>query len=51
MINNKNFTIYFFLIEYIFAKKAKARLSGPPETATTKFSLIFKIFQIYYKFD
>ena len=50
MVNNKIFTSKDFLIEYIFAKKTKARLSGPPETATIKFLLIFKISQIFYKF-
>ena len=40
----KNFGLRFFLIEYIFAKKANARLSGPPETATMKSWLILKDF-------
>ena len=38
MIYNYKFEFKFFLIEYIFVKKAKAKLSGPPETATMKFS-------------
>ena len=34
----KNFETNPFFIEYILVKKAKARLSGPPDTATIKSS-------------
>ena len=49
MINNKIFTFKLFLIEKTFVKKAKARLSGPPETATAKLSFNFKIFFKFFK--
>ena len=40
----KIYSVKNFLIEYILAKKDNARLSGPPDTATIKLSLIFKCF-------
>ena len=36
LLKVKYFTFIKFLIANIFAKKDKARLSGPPETATIK---------------
>ena len=44
MINNKKSRFNLFFKAYIFDKKANAKLSGPPETATIKFYLIFKDF-------
>ena len=36
----KNLASKSFLIEYIFAKKDKAKLSAPPDTAIAKFFYI-----------
>ena len=42
MIKKSTLNLYFK--EYILDKKANAKLSGPPETATTKFLFKFKDF-------
>ena len=44
MIYNKIFGFKFFFKEYIFVKKAKAKLSDPPDTATKNFSNILNDF-------
>jgi hypothetical protein len=40
----KYLILSLFVNEYNLAKKAKERLSGPPETATAKFSFIIRDF-------